>query len=118
MDKVRIGSAGLGRLGMQHAQNIADKVPDADLVALCDPDERKLGETADRLGVKKTYTDFSEMAKDPDLDAVVVVSPSALHPAQIELALDAGKHVFSEKPLGTTAAGCKAAEAAVERHPD
>ncbi|MCP5515013.1 MAG: Gfo/Idh/MocA family oxidoreductase, partial [Spirochaetales bacterium] len=53
-----------------------------------------------------------------ELDAVVIVSPSALHTGQIASALDAGLHVFSEKPLGVTVGECKAAEKAVEKHPD
>jgi myo-inositol 2-dehydrogenase/D-chiro-inositol 1-dehydrogenase len=52
------------------------------------------------------------------VDAVVLVSPSALHTGQIAAALGAGKHVFSEKPLGTTVPECKEAEKAVEKHPE
>jgi myo-inositol 2-dehydrogenase/D-chiro-inositol 1-dehydrogenase len=49
---------------------------------------------------------------------VVIVTTSSEHCWQIEAALDAGKHVFSEKPLGVDLVQCKQAEAAVERHPD
>ncbi|XOQ49619.1 MAG: inositol 2-dehydrogenase [Eubacteriales bacterium] len=118
MDKVRIGSIGLGRLGAQHAENIATKIPNAELVALCDMDTVKLKETAERLHVSKTFTDFDEMIACDDIDAVVIVSPSGLHTEQIEKALAKGKHVFSEKPLGTTVEQCLQAEKAVEKYSD
>lgn len=70
------------------------------------------------LGLEKVYGDFREMVADPELDAVAIVSPSGEHCWQIEAALDAGKHVFSEKPLGVTMEQCLRAEAAVARHPE
>ncbi len=118
MLKIRIASVGLGRLGLRHAENIASKIQNAELAALCDVDKTKLDATADRLGVKNRYTSFEEMIARKDIDAVVLVSPSGLHTRQIAAALEAGKHVFSEKPLGVNVAECKQAEQAVEAHPD
>ncbi len=118
MKKIKIGSVGLGRLGYEHAKNIASLIPEAELLALCDVAEDNLKKVAAELGVPNTYTDFEEMCKNPDLDAIVIVSPSAFHPEQIRIALENGKHVFSEKPLGVTVEECKKAEAAVEAHPD
>jgi myo-inositol 2-dehydrogenase/D-chiro-inositol 1-dehydrogenase len=116
MNKVRIGSVGLGRLGLQHAANVASRIQHAELAALCDVDAAKLKETADALGVPHRFATFEELINCKDIDAVVIVSPSALHTGQIAAALAAGKHVFSEKPLGTTVAECKEAEKAVEAH--
>lgn len=118
MKKIKIGAVGLGRLGYQHAENIAFKIPGAELVALCDKNEAKLKETADAWGIEFRYTDYDDMIKNEALDAVVITSPSSLHTAQIASALDAGLHVFSEKPLGTNLEECKVAEEAVERHPE
>jgi myo-inositol 2-dehydrogenase/D-chiro-inositol 1-dehydrogenase len=118
MNKVRIGSVGLGRLGLQHAVNIAGRIQHAELSALCDVDEVKLKDAADRLGVKYRFNSFEEMIASKELDAVVIVSPSGLHTKQIAAAMAAGKHVFSEKPLGTTVAECKEAEKAVIAHPE
>jgi myo-inositol 2-dehydrogenase/D-chiro-inositol 1-dehydrogenase len=118
MNKVRIGSVGLGRLGLRHVENIALKMQNAELAAICDVDRPKLEQTADRLGVRHKFTAFEDLVSCKDIDAVVLVSPSALHTRQIKAALDAGKHVFSEKPLGITIAECKEAEKAVESHPD
>lgn len=118
MKKVRIGSVGLGRLGMRHAENIASRIPEASLEALCDVDEARLKEIAARLGVPRTYVRFEDMVVDRELDGIVIVSPSSCHPAQIAMALRHEKHVFSEKPLGTTVAECREAQAEVEKHPE
>ena len=70
------------------------------------------------LGVQDVYTDYKEMLIKADIDAVVIVTTSSEHCWQIAAALDAGKHVFTDKPLGVTVEECKLAEAAVERHPE
>jgi myo-inositol 2-dehydrogenase/D-chiro-inositol 1-dehydrogenase len=118
MNKVRIGSVGLGRLGLRHAENIASRIQNAELTALCDVEKPKLEQTADRLGVRYRFTAFADLIDCKDVDAIVLASPSALHTAQIKAALEAGKHVFSEKPLGVNVAECKEAEKAVEARPE
>ena len=118
MKEVRFGIAGLGRLGKVHAGNIASRIPGAKLVAACSIVEAELEYAREKLGITKTYTDFREMVQDPDLDAVAIVTTSSEHCWQIEAALDAGKHVFCDKPLGVTLEECEIARAAVERHPE
>ena len=118
MKTVKVGSVGLGRLGYEHAKNLATQVPGCGLAAICDVDANRVKEVAAELGVPNTYTDFEEMCKNPELDAIVIVSPSFLHCQQIEIAMNHGKHVFCEKPLGTDVAQCKAAEKVIEAHPD
>ena len=118
MKKLRIGIAGLGRLGKVHAQNIAYKIPNAELVAACSIMPAELEYAKQEFGITDVYTDYREMLEKADIDAVVIVTTSSEHCWQIEAALDAGKHVFSEKPLGVDVAQCKQAEAAVERHPE
>lgn len=118
MKKIKIGAVGLGRLGYRHAENIAFKIPNAELIALCDLNEEKLNATCEAWQVPNAYTSYEEMIKNKELDAVVLTSPSHLHTSQIAAALEAGLHVFSEKPLGTTVEECKVAEAAVEAHPE
>lgn len=115
---VKIGSVGLGRLGYEHAKNIATSIPGAQLTAICDIDAQRVKDVAAEFDVAYTYTNFEEMCANPELDAIVIVSPSMFHADQIKIALDAGKHVFCDKPLDTTIAKCKVAEQAVEAHPD
>jgi len=116
--RIKIGSIGLGRLGYEHACNIANRIPGAELAAICDIDTNRVKEVAEELDVAYTYTDFAEMCANPKLDAISIVSPSAFHAEHIKIALDAGKHVFCEKPLDTTVEKCLEAEKAVEAHPN
>lgn len=118
MKKIKTGIVGLGRLGMRHAENLALRINGAELTAICDMDKDKLNKAADRLGAKYKFTDFSDMLGLEELDAVAVVSPSGFHTRQIQSALEAGKHVFSEKPLGITVEECRKAEKSVEMYPD
>lgn len=118
MKKVKIGIVGLGRLGIEHAKNIAFKIPNAELLAVCSIVEEEIDRVQDKWGVKYGYTDYYEMINNEELDAVAVVSPSPKHVEHIEAALEAGLHVFTEKPLGVTVEECKKAEKAVEKHND
>lgn len=111
---INIGHIGLGRMGMFHAETIAS-LNNANLYALCDLNDELLKDTAQRLGVEKTYNNFDDMIEDDNIDAITITSPSFLHTEQISKALKAGKHVFSEKPLGTTVEQCKEAEKTVEK---
>lgn len=116
MKKVKFGIVGLGRLGIKHAENIAFAIPEAELVAVCGLDDSILERVKKEWGVEYTYKNYDEMINNKELDAIFVSSPSGLHCEQIEKALKAGKHVFSEKPLGTTVEECKIAEKAVEKY--
>lgn len=115
---VRVGIAGLGRMGMRHAENLAMRVPGAELVAACSPLADELAWAGDALGVQRRYTDYMQLLADPDVDAVFLVTPTTLHPAQIIAALHAGKHVFCEKPLALDLAECLAVEAEAAKHPE
>ena len=118
MTSVRIGIVGLGRMGRRHAENLAQRVSGAELVAGC---SRAADETAwarDVLGVGASYSEYEDLLGHPDLDAVFLVTPTALHADQIVSALEAGKHVFCEKPLALELADCLRVEEAQARHPE
>jgi predicted dehydrogenase len=69
--------------------------------------ESKLHQIGDAFGVEKRYTDFDELLKDPDVDAVHINSPIHLHAAQSLAALEAGKHVACTVPMATTVDECR-----------
>ncbi len=73
------------------------------LAALAGRDQANLDMIAARFGNPKTYTDWREMVQDPAVEAVHIVTPPACHAEMAVAALNAGKHVFIEKPLATTA---------------
>jgi predicted dehydrogenase len=102
LEKVRVGVIGVG-MGRNHAVRFRD-CAEAELVALCDMDPERLARVAEETGAQRTYSNWEQLIRDPEIDAVSVVLPNYLHaPATIE-ALEAGKHVLCEKPLALNAA--------------
>ena len=118
MKIVKVGIAGLGRLGKVHAQNLAHRIQGAKLVAACSIIEEELQYAKTELGVEKVYKDFDTMVKEADIDAVAIVTSSGLHCSQIKVALEKGKHVFTEKPLGVNPEECRVVQEVVEKYSD
>ena len=114
---LKIGIAGLGRMGRHHAENLARHVPGAQLVAACSPVVEELDWAGRALGVARRFADYGAMLANGDVDAVWLVTPTTLHAQQIVDALHAGKHVFSEKPLSLELAECRRVEAEAAKHP-
>jgi len=111
---VRIGLIGAGRMGQVFAHHLAYSVVEADLVAVADLDATLAQDAAARFGAEVGYADYHELLARVDIDAVVIVTPTNTHPEVIIAAAQAGKHIFSEKPLALTLAACETAIAAVE----
>lgn len=116
MKKINVGIVGLGRLGRVHAENLAFRIPNARLVAVCAQTEASLDWAREHLEIHACYRDFEEMIQCEQLDAVAIVSPSDLHCAQITAAVRRGLHVFFEKPLGTDLEECLATQEIVAQH--
>ena len=114
---LKIGIAGLGRLGRRHAQTLAWNTRHCEVVAACSPVQAELDAARSELGVQRTTTDFAELVNDRELDALVLVTPTPLHAEQAIAALEAGKHVFVEKPLALDVADCERVQAVARRHP-
>lgn len=115
---IKVGCLGLGRLGYQHAKNLALRIPGVSLHAVCDINEAWAKVVAHELDVPLVFTQLEEMLAVDEIDAIVIVSPSDQHVDHLRLCFEAGKHVFCEKPLSTNLAKCLEAEAIVEAHPD
>lgn len=118
MKKIKIGVVGLGRLGRKHAENVAFKIPNAELFAVCSLLEEEVKQVQKEWGIMHGYTSFEEMLQNKELDAVLIASSSGEHCRHLELALKAGLHVFCEKPLGVNLEECLEAEKVVEAHPE
>ena len=91
----RIGQAGLGYWGKNLVRNFDEL---AELAWVCDTDDALREEFARRYPHARTTADFADLLADPELDAVVVATPVPTHYALAKQALEAGKHVFVEKP--------------------
>lgn len=107
MNKVKHGIIGLGWFGEKHAEALAS-IPTVDIHSICTRNPARLGEVAARFGVKRTFTDYEAMLADPELESVSIVTMWDQHTAPTLAALQAGKHVFLEKPMASTLADCDA----------
>lgn len=99
--KVRIGIIGTGQIGHQHLHSYA-KIPQAEVVALADLYEVGLKAAASEFGVESVYTDYEELLRREDIDAVDVCLHNRLHAPVTIAALRAGKHVYCEKPIAAS----------------
>ncbi|MEI5994433.1 inositol 2-dehydrogenase [Candidatus Enterococcus mansonii] len=118
MEKIKVGIVGLGRLGKVHAKNLAENVQGCELVAACSFVQEELAYAVAELGVKETYNEYEKMVESPSIDAVFIVSPSGFHCEQIKLAMENGKHVFSEKPIGLGIDEIKETQSVIQSYPD
>jgi predicted dehydrogenase len=112
---VVVGTGGRGT-GM-FARPLAKDFPrTAELAALCDANGVRAAYCAERLPKPvPVYTDFGKMMRETDPDAVVVATPDCTHAQYVIAGLRAGKRVYSEKPLCTDEAQCRAILAAARR---
>jgi predicted dehydrogenase len=99
--RLRVGQAGLGYWGRNLARNFDDLT---DLRWLCDASEERQTEFAERYLEAKVTGDFDELLAADDVDAVVIATPVPTHYPLARAALQAGKHVFVEKPPAMRAA--------------
>ncbi len=105
MNRLRMGVIGLGWFGEIHCETIAG-IPNIELAALCTRKPERLSQQAAKFGVQKTYADYRDMLADPEIDAVSIVTMWDQHSEPAIAALQAGKHVFLEKPMASTVADC------------
>ncbi|HXG24022.1 MAG TPA: Gfo/Idh/MocA family oxidoreductase [Chthonomonadales bacterium] len=95
---VRVGVAGLGRSGWSIHALAIEAHPSFQLVAVTDPEPERRREATERFGCR-AYDTYEGLVCDPDVELVVVATPSHLHAPMSCAALSAGKHVLVEKPM-------------------
>jgi predicted dehydrogenase len=95
--KIRIAIVGLGKMGLSHLAMLRPH-PGLDVVAACDATAYLTDVLAKHAGLK-CYADFDRMLAEETLDAILIATPSRLHAAMVDKALQRGLHVFCEKPF-------------------
>lgn len=120
MTKLNIGMIGAGFIGqLAHFTNFVE-VPNCKMLALAEYKPELRRKVAARYDIPKTYASHLDLIADPEINAVVVVTPRAFTGPVVLDCLSAGKHVFSEKPMVGSAKQGKmlldAAEAANVRY--
>ena len=112
--KLKIGIIGAGGMLAYHVPGFLSA--DAEIVAIADVSLDSAKRAAGKHGIPNAYGDAAEMlAKHPDLDGVSVITPNRYHKQLAILALEAGKHVFCEKPPALNAAEVEEMKAAAEK---
>lgn len=102
--RLRWGVLGTARIAVDAVIPAMQRSTTSEVVALASRDGERARRLAARLGVPRSYGSYEQLLDDPDIDAVYVPLPNTLHTRWAARAAEAGKHVFCEKPLSTTAA--------------
>ncbi|PIE69214.1 MAG: oxidoreductase [Deltaproteobacteria bacterium] len=98
--KIRIAVVGCGRISKNHFDAIAEHEKDVELSAVCEDDPERLKEMTARYAVPG-YSNLDELLAAKKADAIVLCTPSGLHPDQTVKGAMAGVHVITEKPMAT-----------------
>ena len=114
MERIGVGLIGTGFMGKCHAmaygavKAVFGDVPAMDRVTLCDVDAIHAAKCADEFGFTKSTTNWRDLLNDPAIHLISITSPNGLHPEMAVAALEAGKHVWCEKPMALTLADAEA----------
>jgi myo-inositol 2-dehydrogenase/D-chiro-inositol 1-dehydrogenase len=113
--KINFAVIGTGRMGSVHVANIVNKVPEANLVAVCDIRLDVAQAVADRWGITRVVQDYHELLADETIEAVLIATTTSTHAEVIKDCAKAGKHIFCEKPIALDLARIDEALEAVEQ---
>ena len=96
--RMNIAVIGTGRMGSVHVRNLVRKIPEANLVAICDIRLEVAQALADEMGIPRVVADYHELLADPSIPAVLIATSTDTHWFIARDAALAGKHIFCEKP--------------------
>ena len=117
MSKVRFGILSTARIGVEKVIPAMQSGQHTEVVAIASRDGQRTSAAAERLGIPKTHASYEALLADPDVDAIYNPLPNHLHVNWSIAALEAGKHVLCEKPIGLTADEGQQLVNAAARHP-
>jgi len=106
MKKLKTAIIGTGFMGKVHAENVR-RLGNVEIAAVAASSDEKARQFGESIGVERTTGDYRTLLKDPEINAVHVLTPNALHHSMCKAALGAGKHVLCEKPFTLTSAEAK-----------
>lgn len=96
---LKVGILGAGRIGRVHAETLAFRLPGVKLLAISDVNTQAARQVAERCGIPIVADSSAQLLAQPDMDAVLICSPTDTHASLIEQAANSGKHIFCEKPI-------------------
>lgn len=98
--KIRWGILSTAKIGTEKVIPAIQKAENCEVLAICSRNIEIAKLEAEKLGIPKAYGSYEELLADPDLDAIYNPLPNHLHVSWTIKALEAGKHVLCEKPIG------------------
>jgi myo-inositol 2-dehydrogenase / D-chiro-inositol 1-dehydrogenase len=113
--KLNVGILGAGRIGKVHAETVAFRLPEAVPLMIADVNRKAAEAVAARCGIPHVTEHSEEVLANPDIDAVLICSPTDTHADLVIQAAQNGKHVFCEKPIDHSLASIDRALSAVEQ---
>ncbi|MEJ2401762.1 MAG: Gfo/Idh/MocA family oxidoreductase [Xanthomonadales bacterium] len=115
--KVRWGILSTARIGREHVIPALQASETGEVVAIASRDADNARRVAAELGIPRAWGDYDELLADETVDAIYNPLPNHLHVEWSIRALEAGKHVLCEKPIGLSAADARTLLDAAHRHP-
>lgn len=115
MRKLRFAILSFAHIHAWSYARVLKELEEAELVAIYDDDPGRLRKAAETYGVKDAYSDYRQLLKREDVEAVVIASENAKHAELAVAAAEAGKHMIVEKPLATTLEDAEGMIRAAER---
>src|SRR6478609_7347803 len=118
-DKINIAAIGINGMGWTDVRSLL-KIPEVNIVALCDVDDNVLNFRKYELakgGIQtQTFADYRKLLENKDIDVVVIGTPDHWHCLQMTDACSAGKDVYVEKPIGNSIQECQVMVAAQKKY--
>ncbi len=102
MSKVKIGFVGVGDISGIYLKNITGMFKEIEVIGVCDLVREKAERAVKKYNIPKLYNDMYELFADDEVDIVLNITRPYEHFEVTKAALEAGKHVYSEKPLAST----------------
>ena len=102
MAKTRVGFVGVGDISGIYLENITRRFTELEVIGVCDLVRAKAERAVEKYGIPKLYNDMHELFADPEVDLVLNITRPNEHYGVSKAALEAGKPVYSEKPLAAT----------------
>lgn len=115
--KIRWGILSTANIGTQKVIPAIQKAENCEVVAICSRNLETAQKAASELGIPKSYGSYEELLADQNIDAVYIPLPNHLHVPWTIKALEAGKHVLCEKPIGLDASEALQLKLAAEKFP-
>src|SRR5262245_44279230 len=113
--RLKVGVVGVGRLGRVYVRDLASRIPETSVVAVADINRALADQIAAEFDVPKAYGSAQELIADPNVDAVVVVTPTDTHRQIVVAAVQSKKPTFCEKPPAISLGECTAMADAINQ---